>query len=148
MYLDTLPAALDCEQGEGLRQRSWSSGGYWPALGLGWTGLLSTLVQISITSYLEGNGTSLSGSRWSCAPVPVTWLLRPIQYVIRIADPLDWFQRQQPTRVPKTTAYKGSKDNSLQAVELSGHQTCKSLSSHHFKPVPRRFSGSESVCSG
>ena len=42
----------------------------------------------------------------------------------------------------------GSKDNSLQAVELSGHQTCKLLSSHPFKPFPRRFSGSESVCSG
>ena len=39
-------------------------------------------------------------------------------------------------------------DNSLQAVELSGHQTCKLLSSHPFKPFPRRFSGSESVCSG
>ena len=43
---------------------------------------------------------------------------------------------------------QGSKDNSLQAVELSGHQTCKLLSSHPFKPFPRRFSGSESVCSG
>ena len=42
----------------------------------------------------------------------------------------------------------GSKDNSLQAVELSGHQTCKLLSSHPFKPFPRRFSGSELVCSG
>ena len=41
--------------------------------------------------------------------------------------------------VSKTTAYKGSKDNSLQAVELSGHQTCKLLSSHLFKPFPRRF---------
>ena len=39
----------------------------------------------------------------------------------------------------------GSKDNSLQAVELSGHQTCKLLSPHPYKPFPRRFSGSESV---
>ena len=61
---------------------------------------------------------------------------------------LQRFQRQHPTTVPKTTAYNGSKDNSLQAVELSGHQTCKLLSSHPFKPFPRRFSGSESVCSG
>ena len=51
-------------------------GGYWPALGLGWTGLLSTLVLISRTSYLVGNRTSLSGSRWSCAPVPESWLPR------------------------------------------------------------------------
>ena len=34
MYLDTLPAALDCEQGEALRQRSLSLGEYWPALDL------------------------------------------------------------------------------------------------------------------
>ena len=39
-------------------------------------------------------------------------------------------------------------DNSLQVVELSGLQTCKLLSTHPFKPFPRRFSGPESVCSG
>ena len=30
----------------------------------------------------------------------------------------------------------GSKNNSLQAVELSGHQTCRLLSSYPFKPFP------------
>ena len=43
---------------------------------------------------------------------------------------------------------KGSNDNSLQVVELSGPQTCKLLSTHPSKPFPRRFSGPESVCSG
>ena len=50
--------------------------------------------------------------------------------------------------VPIVVHRSGSKDNSLQAVELSGHQTCKLLTSHPFKPFPRRFSGSESVCNG
>ena len=35
MYLDTLPAALDCEQGEPVRQRYCYLGEYWPALVLG-----------------------------------------------------------------------------------------------------------------
>ena len=59
MYPDILLVTLDCEQGEALRQRSRSSAGYLPALGL----LLLILVLISITSYLLGNKTSLSGSR-------------------------------------------------------------------------------------
>ena len=43
---------------------------------------------------------------------------------------------------------RGSNDNSLQVVELSGLQTCKLLSTHPSKPFLRRFSGPESVCSG
>ena len=42
-------------------------------------GLLSTLVLISITSYLVRNRTSLSSSHLSFAPVPETWLPRPIR---------------------------------------------------------------------
>ena len=42
----------------------------------------------------------------------------------------------------------GSNDNSLEEVELSGHETCNLLSSHPFKQFPRRVSGPESVCSG
>ena len=35
------------------------------------------------------------------------------------------------------TSFLGSKDNSLQAGELSGHETCKLLSYHPFKPFPQ-----------
>ena len=78
MYPDILLVTLDCKQDEALRQRSWSSGGYWPALGLGWIRLLLTLVLISIASYLVGNWTSLSGILWSRAPVPESWLPKSI----------------------------------------------------------------------
>ena len=43
-------------------------------------------------------------------------------------------------------AMGGSKDNSLQAMELSGHQTCKLWSSHPFKGIQQQHCNGSVLC--
>ena len=63
MYPNTLPATLDCEHGSSVSEIlifGWVLAWFGSGVNMVW--LLSTLVKISITSYLVGNRTSLSGS--------------------------------------------------------------------------------------